>query len=116
MVTPSWTPGFTYLFYILFKACSKGHFGNNCNETCDGCISELCNSSDGVCDIEDICKAGWYGLKCDKGKCIKLYKYSWKLSEMYELIQKRKNVKKSPLGNQKIDTSNTHIYYYSLIW
>jgi hypothetical protein len=58
------------------KACSKGHFGNNCNETCDGCISELCNSSDGVCDIEDICKAGWNGLKCDKGKCLKLYKYS----------------------------------------
>jgi hypothetical protein len=78
VVAPSWTPGFTYLFYILFKACSKGHFGNNCNETCDGCISELCNSSDGVCDSEDICKAGWYGLKCDKGKCLKLYKYSWK--------------------------------------
>jgi hypothetical protein len=37
---------------------------------------KCCNSSDGVCDIEDICKAGWYGLKCDKGKCIKLYKYS----------------------------------------
>jgi hypothetical protein len=75
VVPPSWTPGFTYLFYILFKACSKGHFGNNCNETCDGCISELCNSSDGVCDIEDMCKVGWYGVKCDKGICIILYKY-----------------------------------------
>jgi hypothetical protein len=42
-------------------------------ETCDGCISELCNSSDGVCDIEDNCKAGWYGVKCDKGICI-IYK------------------------------------------
>jgi hypothetical protein len=59
--------------HIFVKACNKGHFGNNCNETCDGCISELCNSYDGVCDIEDMCKAGWYGLKCDKGKCIKLY-------------------------------------------
>jgi hypothetical protein len=48
----------------------KGHFGNNCNETCVGCISELCRSSDGVCDIEDMCKAGWYGVKCDKGICI----------------------------------------------
>ena len=61
--------------YILLKACSKGHFGNNCNETCDGCISELFNSSDGVCDIEDMCKAEWYGVKCDKGICIILYKY-----------------------------------------
>jgi hypothetical protein len=43
---------------ILLTACSKGHFGNNCNDTCDGCISELCNRSDGVCDIKDQCKAG----------------------------------------------------------
>ena len=53
---------------MIDKLC---YFGNNCNETCDGCISELCNSSDGVCDIEDICKAGWYGVKCDKGKMSK---------------------------------------------
>jgi hypothetical protein len=41
-----------FLLYILLTACSKGHFGNNCNDTCDGCISELCNRSDGVCDIK----------------------------------------------------------------
>jgi hypothetical protein len=43
VVAPSWTPGFTYLVYILFKACSKGHFGNNCNETCDGLMDVYLN-------------------------------------------------------------------------
>jgi hypothetical protein len=43
---------------------------NNCNDTCDECISELCNRSDGVCDIKDQCKAGWHGVKCDKGTYI----------------------------------------------
>jgi len=70
VVVPSRTPGFTYFFYMLFKACSKGHFGNKCTDTCDGCISELCNNSDGVCDITDLCKAGWYGVKCDRGTYI----------------------------------------------
>jgi hypothetical protein len=44
--------------------------------SCDGCISELCNRFDGVCDIQELCKAGWHGVKCDKGTCIILYKYS----------------------------------------
>jgi hypothetical protein len=48
------------------KRCSKGHFGNNCNDTCDGCISELCNRFDGVCDMQDQCKAGLDGVKCDR--------------------------------------------------
>jgi len=75
VIASSRTPRFIFV-YILLTACSKGHFGNNCNYTCDGCISELCNSSDGVCDIQDLCKAGWHGVKCDKGTCIILYKYS----------------------------------------
>ena len=72
-----------YFVYILLTACSKGHFGNNCNDTCDGCISELCNRSDGVCDIKDQCKAGWHDVKCDNGTCIILYKYSWKVGNVY---------------------------------
>ena len=76
------------MFYILLKACSKGHFGTNCNDTCDGCISELCNSSDGVCDIQDLCKAGWHGVKCDKGTCIILYKYSWKSGKCINKLKK----------------------------
>ena len=76
MVPSLRTPTFIILFYILLTACSKGHFGNNCNHTCDGCISELCNRFDGVCDIKDQCKAGLDGVKCDKGTCIILYKYS----------------------------------------
>ena len=70
MVISSLIRRFIYFSYILFKACSKGHFGNNCTDTCDGCISELCNSFDGVCDITDLCKAGWYGVKCDRGTYI----------------------------------------------
>jgi hypothetical protein len=54
----------------FLNAFLTGHFGNNCNDTCDGCISELCNRSDGVCDIKDQCKAGWHGVKCDKGTYI----------------------------------------------
>ena len=80
MVALSRIPRFI-LCYILIKACSKGHFGSNCNDTCDVCISELCSSSDGVCDIQDLCKAGWHGVKCDKGTCIILYKYSWKIGD-----------------------------------
>jgi hypothetical protein len=76
MVASLRTPRFIILFYILLTACSKGHFGNNCIHTCDGCISELCNRFDGVCDIKDQCKAGLDGVKCDKGTCIILYKYS----------------------------------------
>ena len=38
VVTPSRTPRFIFV-YILLTACSKGHFGNKCNDTCDGCIS-----------------------------------------------------------------------------
>ena len=83
-----------YFFYILFKACSKGHFGNNCNYTCDGCISELCNPFDGVCDIQDLCKAGWHGVKCDKGTCIILYKYSWKSGKCINKFKKKKSKKK----------------------
>ena len=75
-------------FYTLVKACSKGHFGTNCNDTCDGCISELCNSSDGVCAIQDLCKAGWHGVKCDKGTCIILYKYSWKSGKCINKLKK----------------------------
>jgi hypothetical protein len=67
--------------YILLTACSKGHFGNNCNDTCDECISELCNRFNGICDIQDQCKTGWHGVKCDKGTCIILYKYSWKIGD-----------------------------------
>jgi hypothetical protein len=51
--------------------------------TCDGCISELCNRFDGVCDIKDQWKAGCHGVKCDKGTCIILYKYSWKVGTVY---------------------------------
>jgi hypothetical protein len=63
------------LFTVLTIKLSL-HFGNNCNDTCDGCISELCSRFDGVCDIQDQCKTGWHGVKCDKGTCIILYKYS----------------------------------------
>jgi hypothetical protein len=57
-----------YLYNIIYVPLS--HLTNNCNHTCDGCISELCNRFDGVCDIKDQCKEGLDGVKCDKGTCI----------------------------------------------
>jgi hypothetical protein len=73
-------PGFIFL-YILLTACSKAHFGNDCNATCDECSLELYNRFNEICDIQDQCKTGWNGVKCDKGTCIILYKYSWKIGD-----------------------------------
>jgi hypothetical protein len=98
VVALSRIPRFLF-FCILLTACSKGHFGKNCNHTCDGCISELCNRFDGECIIQDVCKAGWHGVKCDKGTCIILYKYSWTSGKCINKFKKEKKLKKTPLGN-----------------
>jgi hypothetical protein len=49
--------------------CSPGHYGFNCNQSCDGCLSDACDKENGICTYTSRCKPGWrYGLpKCDKG-------------------------------------------------
>ena len=54
----------------FFLECSLGRFGYNCNQSCDGCLSDTCDKENGVCTDTTRCKPGWqYGqpLKCDKG-------------------------------------------------
>jgi hypothetical protein len=49
--------------------CSPGYYGYNCNESCDGCISDSCDRENGTCIDTSGCKPGWqYGYqKCDEG-------------------------------------------------
>jgi hypothetical protein len=55
------------MFFIV--ECSLGYYGYNCNQSCDGCLSDSCDKENGVCTDTDGCKPEWqYGqLKCDKG-------------------------------------------------
>ena len=55
------------MFFIV--ECSLGYYGYNCNQSCDGCLSDSCDKENGVCTDTAGCKPGWqYGqLKCDKG-------------------------------------------------
>jgi len=49
--------------------CSLGRYGFNCNQSCDGCLSDACDNENGTCINTPGCKPGWqYGHpKCDKG-------------------------------------------------
>ena len=53
------------MFYIV--ECSHGSYGYNCNESCDGCISDYCDKEHGVCTDTSGCKPGWQPgqTKCD---------------------------------------------------
>jgi hypothetical protein len=44
-----------------------GSYGYNCNESCDGCLSDSCDKEHGVCTDASGCKPGWqHGqTKCD---------------------------------------------------
>ncbi|VDI12460.1 Hypothetical predicted protein, partial [Mytilus galloprovincialis] len=47
--------------------CSNGQFGTNCSEFCTGCISDMCDRVDGLCDNKHACKPGYvYGDYCNK--------------------------------------------------
>jgi hypothetical protein len=64
------------LFSIILIECDPGRYGYNCNQSCDGCLSDYCDKEDGVCTDTTGCKPGrqhrqpW---KCDKGMQIKSY-------------------------------------------
>ena len=54
----------------FFIECSLGRHGFNCNQSCEGCLSDSCDKEYGVCTDTTGCKLGWqYGQpwKCDKG-------------------------------------------------
>jgi hypothetical protein len=45
------------MFYVV--ECSHGSYGYNCNESCDGCLSDSCDKEHGVCTDASGCKPGW---------------------------------------------------------
>ena len=48
--------------------CSLGNYGYNCNQACDGCLSDSCDNKDGVCTNKTGCKPGRQHVdpwKCD---------------------------------------------------
>lgn len=55
-------PGWTGL--DCKKVCPPGKFGIGCNLTCKCLNDTICRSTDGVC----LCKPGFYGPTCSKGK------------------------------------------------
>ena len=59
------------LFWWSFAIeCSLGNYGYNCNQSCDGCLSDSCDNEDGVCTSKIGCKPGRKHVdpwKCDIG-------------------------------------------------
>lgn len=54
-------------FYLLFSECNSGYYGRNCGEFCGGCISNLCDTFDGLCTNTTGCQAGYlYEEYCNK--------------------------------------------------
>ena len=54
---------------LFFIECSLGYYGYNCNQSCDGCLSDSCDKEHGDCTDGTGCKPGWQPghLKCDRG-------------------------------------------------
>jgi hypothetical protein len=49
--------------------CNLGYYGYKCNISCDGCLSDSCDSEYGICADTSGCKPGWQPRqpKCDLG-------------------------------------------------
>ena len=62
---------FGYYYFIL--ECSLGYYGYNCSISCDGCLSDSCDSEYGICADTSGCKPGWqpWQPKCDIGILMK---------------------------------------------
>ena len=65
----------------FFIECNRGRYGYNCNQSCDGCLSDSCEKELGVCTDTSGCKPGWqHGQpKCDKGILKKYFTFSLRL-------------------------------------
>ena len=50
-----------------------GYYGYKCNISCDGCLSDSCDSEYGICTDVSGCKPGWQPrqAKCDIGILMK---------------------------------------------
>jgi hypothetical protein len=54
---------------FLIIECSLGHYGYNCDKSCDGCLSDSCDKEFGICTNTTGCKLGRQPEhpKCDIG-------------------------------------------------
>ena len=60
-------------YYCFILECMVGYYGYKCNISCDGCLSDSCDSEYGICTDVSGCKPGWQPrqAKCDIGILIK---------------------------------------------
>jgi hypothetical protein len=49
--------------------CSVGDYGYNCNQSCDGCLSNSCDKKQGACTNTTGCKPGWQYVQSGLQKC-----------------------------------------------
>ena len=49
--------------------CSVGNYGYNCNQSCDGCLSNSCQITLGYCLDQSGCKPGWQYAQSVQNKC-----------------------------------------------
>ena len=52
--------------------CSIDNYGYNYNQSCDGCLSDSCQTTHGYCLDQSGCKPGWRSgqQKCDIGNVV----------------------------------------------
>ena len=61
---------FPLFWWSFIIECSLGNYGYNCNQACDGCLSDSCDNEHGVCTDKSRCKPGRQHVdpwKCDIG-------------------------------------------------
>ena len=49
--------------------CRVGAYGYNCNQSCDGCLSDSCERQNGSCLDQSGCKPGWQYAKSTQKQC-----------------------------------------------
>ena len=61
---------FPLFWWSFIIECSLGSYGYNCNQLCDGCLSDSCDNKNGVCTNTTGCTPGRQHVdpwKCDIG-------------------------------------------------
>ena len=61
---------FQIFWWSFIIECIIGNYGYNCNQSCDGCLSDSCDNEHGVCTYTTGCKLGRQHVdpwKCDIG-------------------------------------------------
>ncbi|CAG2194766.1 MEGF10_11 [Mytilus edulis] len=51
------------------QKCNEGYFGRNCDRSCDGCISNNCDTTDGLCYITTGCEPGYLNEEYCNNTC-----------------------------------------------